>query len=82
MTTVPKPWAVRLEPFGMMFAGICECLDEKSLEELVQLREDCERATTTNCWCYAYQAAQFLKRHLDGRIALKREMETKRKAGD
>ncbi len=61
-------WKMLLEPFGIMFGGMTADLDDKSLDELRELLEACHKTTTTNCWCYAYEAAQYLKPILAQRI--------------
>ena len=49
-----------LEPFGMLLAGMCESIEDKTESELSQLMEACNAVSQTNCWCYSYRAAAII----------------------
>lgn len=66
----------KLESVAMALAGIEAFLDEMDDEEIEALATVCNNASNTNCWCWTYQAAQYLKPELTRRLLLKRQRES------
>lgn len=50
-----------LEPVAIVLAGINADLQEKLDEEILEMYDACEAVSRTNCWCFTYDAAQYLK---------------------
>ena len=74
---INKNQKLALEPIAIVLGGIASDLENKEDEEIVEMYEACEAATTTNCWVYTYEAAQYLRpklleqierRHLTQRV--------------
>jgi hypothetical protein len=59
-------WQDRLEPFGYLFVDLDERIDAAlramSDDDLAAVEDASLQVNRTNCWCYAYDAAPFVKR--------------------
>lgn len=58
----------RLEPFARVAATLYEQFNERIRAmpdtDLAALRESCQWASQTNCWCMTYEAAQWMLPHI------------------
>ena len=61
-----------LEPLAIVLAGIVEDLNSKEDDEITEMYEACESATTTNCWFWIYRAAQYMRPVLEAEIEKRR----------
>jgi hypothetical protein len=59
-------WQDRLEPFGYLFVDFDErievALRAMSDDALAAVEDASLQVNRTNCWCYAYDVAPFVKR--------------------
>lgn len=53
-----------LEPFANLFAGMDNAVREMTDEQLKAALAACCAASTTNCWCFTFHAAQHLQREI------------------
>ncbi len=53
-----------LEPFGKIFADMGQSVRAMSDETLREHLQACYMASMTNCWCCAFDAAQWLQQEL------------------
>ena len=61
----PELWKTKLEPFAMVMAGIAENIRNMENDELLELYDACKEPTSTNCWCWTYEAAKFVRKEAD-----------------
>lgn len=57
-----------LKPYAVLLAGIDADLDNMTDDEVIEMREACEKPTGTNCWFMTFQAARFMAPLLDDKI--------------
>lgn len=59
-------WKDRLEPFGYLLVNLDDAIGSMlramSDADLAALADATHRVTTTNCWCYVWDAAPFVRR--------------------
>jgi hypothetical protein len=63
-----------LEPYAQAFAAMGQQVRSLSDEDAAALLNACYAASVTNCWCCAFDAAQWLQRELRREIAHRRRM--------
>jgi hypothetical protein len=67
-------WKERLRFYGDLIHQIDRMMVEKSDEELQQLKEDCGQVTSTNCWCFTFDAAKIIAPMIDRELTYRHSL--------
>jgi hypothetical protein len=61
-----------LESVAIVLAGINENLENMQDNDIIEMLAACDSTSQTNCWCWTYQAAKYLKPCLIEQIQLRK----------
>lgn len=64
-----EQWKKELEPFAILVAGVNEDLENRAEEDLRVLLDACQQPTHTNCWCWTYAAAKWIRPLVEEELA-------------
>lgn len=64
-----EQWTNELKPFAILLSGVNDDLENRDDAELLVLLDACQQPTTTNCWCWTYEAAKWLRTLVDAELA-------------
>jgi hypothetical protein len=62
-----------LEPFGCIFSEISLQVRGLDTDALQKMLDACDAASATNCWCFTFEAAQYLQREVRRQIHQRRQ---------